>query len=460
MSLRTRLSLLLVVLAAVGLVVAGYVTHRATRTYLVDRVDGQLEDSLKSPQVLFPNNSFGAEGRVARTLPPGTFAELRDSFGNAFESTDRVLQNPPELPDEIEPGKIIELDNPHFRVTAGIVNVRAGPQVGQALMVVAIPMRDVDETLSHLRFVELVVAAIVLAALALLGWLIVRRELRPLEQMAETAGAIAAGDLTQRVEYENETNEVGRLGVALNAMLGQIEAAFAEREASESKLRQFVGDASHELRTPLTSIRGYAELFRRGAADRPEDLDKAMRRIEEEAVRMGVLVDDLLLLARLDQGRPLQRDTVDLAQLATDAVDDARAATPARDITYVANGAVTVTGDEARLRQVLANLLSNACAHAGPDAHVACTVHTDNGDAVIEVRDDGPGMSADDAAHVFERFWRADKARTRSSGGAGLGLSIVAAIAEAHGGKAEVETAPGQGAVFRVRVPAATPTTL
>jgi two-component system OmpR family sensor kinase len=320
-------------------------------------------------------------------------------------------------------------------------------------MVVAIPMKDVDDTLHHLVVIELIVAAIVLAALAGTGWWLVHLGLRPLERMADTAGAIAAGDLSQRVDAD-ETTEVGKFGIALNAMLVQIEAAFAEREASESRLRQFVGDASHELRTPLTSIRGYAELFRRGANQRPDDLAKTMRRIEEEAIRMGVLVDDLLLLARLDQGRPLEHETVNLDRIAADAVDDARASAPERDIEYSRNGAVTVSGDEVRLRQVFGNLLANACAHTPPETHIVCAVRNEGTDAVIEVRDDGPGMTPEDAAHVFERFWRADPSRTRASGGAGLGLSIVAAIAQAHGGRAEIETAPGAGAVFRVRIPA------
>ena len=195
-------------------------------------------------------------------------------------------------------------------------------------LVVAIPLRDVDDTLHHLLLIEMLVAAGVLLALALLAWWVVRLGLRPLERMGETAGAIAAGDLSRRVEPADERTEVGRLGLALNSMLGQIEVAFAERTASEARLRRFVADASHELRTPLTSIRGYAELFRRGANTRPDDLAKTMRRIEEAAARMGVLVDDLLLLARLDQGRPLEREQVDLTRLVGAAVDDLRAARP------------------------------------------------------------------------------------------------------------------------------------
>jgi two-component system OmpR family sensor kinase len=293
----------------------------------------------------------------------------------------------------------------------------------------------------------------VLLALALLTWWVVNLGLRPIHEMEETAGKIAAGDLSQRVDIVDENTEVGRLGIALNKMLEQIETAFDERAASEDRLRRFVADASHELRTPLTSIRGYAELFRRGAADRPEDLAKAMRRIEEEANRMGVLVDDLLLLARLDQKRPLEVQPVDLTRITRDAVDDTRAVAPARVIDYTPNGAVVVPGDEVRLRQVLANLMQNTLRHTPADTPVHVRVATTDDNAIIEVRDEGPGMTEEESARVFERFWRGDPSRTRASGGAGLGLAIVAAIADAHGGHAEVEAAPGAGATFRVFLP-------
>jgi two-component system OmpR family sensor kinase len=255
------------------------------------------------------------------------------------------------------------------------------------------------------------------------------------------------------VEPADDRTEVGQLGLSLNSMLGQIEAAFSAQQESESRLRRFVADASHELRTPLTSIRGYAELFRRGAADRPEDLAKAMRRIEQEAARMGVLVDDLLLLTRLDQGRPLEREPVDLARVAADAVDDARAVDPDREITLDTPERPTVTGDDVRLRQVMGNLLTNARQHTPPGTPVHVRVATEDGSAIVEVADEGPGLTPDQAVRVFERFYRADESRTRERGGTGLGLAIVAAITEAHGGKAAVETAPGAGARFRVELP-------
>jgi two-component system OmpR family sensor kinase len=290
----------------------------------------------------------------------------------------------------------------------------------------------------------------------------VRLGLRPLEGIGETAGAIAAGDLTRRVTPAEERTEVGRLGLSLNAMLAQIEAAFEERRASEARLRRFVADASHELRTPLTSIRGYAELFRRGAGARPEDLAKSMARIEAEASRMGVLVDDLLLLARLDQGRPLERDPVDLGAIATEAVEAFRAIDPGRHIDVVVEGDVSLTGDGGRLRQVIDNLLDNVRAHtpAAAPAHVRVAGHEHEVD--LSVIDEGPGLSREASARLFERFYRGDPARSRQTGGAGLGLSIVAAIVEAHGGTVRAtaaDAAPGHdgGVTFEVRLPRVSP---
>ena len=318
-------------------------------------------------------------------------------------------------------------------------------------------MNSVVQTLHRLVLIELITTAAVLAGVGGLALVVVRAGLRPLEDIGETAGAIAEGDLSRRVERAEPRTEVGRLGLSLNAMLAQIQTAFEARQASEDRLRRFVADASHELRTPLTSIRGYAEMFRRGVADRPADLATSMRRIEEESARMGVLVDDLLLLARLDQGRPLEREPVDLAQVAADAVQDARAVEPERPIELHGPDVAVVLGDELRLRQVAANLLANARQHTPPSTPVRVDVRQENGSVVLEVADDGPGLFPEEAAKVFERFYRADPSRNRNQGGTGLGLSIVAAVAQAHGGRAKVESEPGHGARFRVELPAAVP---
>jgi two-component system OmpR family sensor kinase len=319
----------------------------------------------------------------------------------------------------------------------------------------ATPTADVQATLGRLRQVEAAVGLLVLLGVALLARRSVRRGMRPLEEIGETARAIGAGELDRRVEPADPRTEVGRLGLALNAMLQQLDSAFRRRQASEERLRRFVADASHELRTPLTSIRGYAELFRRGAGERPQDLAVAMRRIESTAERMGVLVDELLLLARLDQGRPLRRDPVDLARLAAELVADARVVEPERPIQLRADGPVLVLGDEDRLRQAGANLLANVRAHTPPAAPAEVRVLAAGRLAVLEVADHGPGFTAEQAGRVFERFYRADPSRSPGRGGAGLGLSIVAAIAAAHGGRAGAASTPGRGATFRVELPLA-----
>jgi len=282
----------------------------------------------------------------------------------------------------------------------------------------------------------------------------VRVGLRPLDKMGETADAIAAGDLSRRVTPATSKTEVGRLGLALNAMLAQIEKAFAERQASENRLRRFLADASHELRTPLASIRGYAELFRIGAVRDPADTEKAMSRIEGEAARMGTMVEDLLTLARLDQLPEIARNPVDLTRLANDAADDARAAAPDRRIEVASDGEVTALGDASKLRQVIGNLMRNALVHTPAGTPIDLRVTAEDGSAVLEVRDHGNGLPADDREALFERFWRADPGRGRGPAGAGLGLSIVAAIVDAHGGEVSAQNAPDGGAVFTVRLPA------
>ena len=286
----------------------------------------------------------------------------------------------------------------------------------------------------------------VLLAIALLGLWIVKLGLRPLDAIGRTADEITAGDLSHRVGRAESRTEVGRLGLAINTMLDRI-------EASDRRLRRFVADASHELRTPLAAVSAYAELFGRGADKRPDDLARAMRGITRESDRMKELVEDLLLLARLDEGQPLEHEPVELGELAAEAVDTARALDPTRPLDLQVQPA-TVLGDRARLRRVLDNLLGNVRSHTPPDTPAHVRVTTLNGSAVVEVSDEGPGLGEEDMARVFERFYRADTSRTRASGGVGLGLSIVAAIADAHHGKVSVAPGPEGGATFRDRAAA------
>jgi two-component system OmpR family sensor kinase len=321
----------------------------------------------------------------------------------------------------------------------------------------ALSLRGAAETLGQLLRIEVVAALLVLAGVAFAAFIIVRLGLRPLTRIEHTAGAIAEGELGRRVSPVDSRTEVGRLGLALNAMLDRIETAFLARETSEARLRRFVADASHELRTPLAGIRGYAELYRRGARERPSDLERVMRGIETEAERMGRLVDELLFLARLDNGQQLVQEPVELTQLALEAVDRARVVEPARQVSLKAERPVWVIGDEGRLRQALDNLLSNVRVHTPTPAQVRVTVHAQGGMAVLEVADAGPGMSAEQREHAFERFYRGEASRSRDRGGSGLGLSIVSAIVAAHGGQTSIESTDGGGTRVRLELPTAAP---
>jgi len=326
---------------------------------------------------------------------------------------------------------------------------------GGDVVVLAIPLTPVQGTLSQLLLLELLIGAAGVIGTALLAFLIIELGLRPLRRMGATADQIAAGDLSRRVDPATPKTEIGRLGLALNAMLSQIEAAFGQSKASEQRLRRFIADASHELRTPLTSIRGYSEMLRRGAAESPADADLARRRIEEESVRMSTLVDDMLLIARLDQGRPLETKAVNLQAIARDAVDDARAVAPQRDITLNAAEPIVVTGDDTRLRQVVGNLMRNALVHTPPSTAIEVAVTTEDSVARMSVSDHGPGLRSDQLERIFEPFYRADPSRSRDSGGAGLGLSIVNAVVVAHGGHVTVKETSGGGATFEVELPLA-----
>jgi two-component system OmpR family sensor kinase len=320
------------------------------------------------------------------------------------------------------------------------------------LTLVAIPLREVDQTLSRLLLVEILVIVGVLAALGVTAFFVVRLGLRPLDRMEITAGEIAAGELSRRVSPATSRTEIGRLGLALNAMLERLEQAFAQRKASEERLRQFLADASHELRTPLASIRGYAELFRMGATRDEDDTRMAMRRIEDESKRMGVLVEDLLTLARLDEAPALSRQPVDLASLARDAVEDAHATAPQRAISLSAPDPAVISGDSHQLRQVLANLMRNALVHTPAETPIEVSVWQDDASVTLSVRDHGPGLPPGAPARLFDRFWRAEGGRERGKAGAGLGLAIVGGVVAAHGGQISALNAPGGGALFTVRL--------
>jgi two-component system, OmpR family, sensor kinase len=445
LSLRTRLLVGVIVLAGVGLVAADVATYSALRSYLL----GQVDNTLTQVQ-------FSASAQV-----PGDCAQVRQLGGGsspirclpAFQGSEQPPA--PKLPAHVSLPTKANTPNgdrvSYFTVSAvsgsGHYRVRASEEAENPgyLLLIAQPLDSVDSTLHRLFLIEVLVTAAVLAALAALALWIIRMSLRPLARIEQTAEAITAGDLSRRVEYADPQTEVGRVGSALNTMLDRI-------EASDRRLRRFIADASHELRTPLAAVRAYAELFERGAAARPSDLERSMSGITRESERMSLLVEDLLLLARIDEGRPLERKPVDLAAVVGEAVDAARVVEPDRPI-EVSIEPATVTGDEARLHQVLDNLLANARTHTPAGTPVSIELRRVDGDAELSVADHGPGLTEEQAARVFERFYRTDSSRARASGGAGLGLSIVAAVAEVHGGTAEARPTPGGGATFVITLP-------
>jgi two-component system OmpR family sensor kinase len=458
-SLRARL---LVGMAVVGvvLVVAAVVITRTTESYLVQRVDAQLAAA---------RGGFDRGGGPPGGAPDDHAGGYLNSVYLGYVNGDKITTLArPAFEDANAPVPAITVDDvydSHGQPVTEPFTVGTDPPSDTRYRVMAFPgdrgytfvaalsLADVDASVSRLKWVEVLVTGLVLGILALVTWWVIRLGVRPVKQMTATATAIAGGDLSHRVPTGHEGTEAGELGDALNTMLTRIEEAFDERSASEARLRQFIADASHELRTPVATIRGYAELYRRGGLEEREELRQAMRRTEAETVRMGTLIDDLLLLARLDQGRPLDRAPVDLGVLAVDAAADARVRAPERRVTASVSEGVVVAGDEHRLRQVVANLVSNALVHTPPDAAIEARVRSDNGRAVLEVHDDGPGMSPDVASHAFERFYRADRSRSRQYGGSGLGLSIVQAIIDAHGGTVTLDTSLGHGTTVRVDLP-------
>ena len=459
MSLRGRLLLAVGAVALIALLTADVATYAALKNFLYDRVDQSLDATQPGLQRGFGGGPGPHDGDVAR-FAPGTFVELRDIDGTVeFQTPARVRggqEFTPAIPQQVSltssSPKYFTVDatesgGPQFRVRASTVS-------SGSTLLVAIPLDDTVATLNRLLTVEIAVTVAALVAAGAMGWWLVRVGLHPLREVEATAEAIAEGDLSRRVPGEDDKTEVGRLAHTFNAMVERIEQAFAARDATEARLRRFVADASHELRTPVAAVSAYAELFERGANERPADLDRVMTGIRAETARMGDLVEDLLFLARLDEGRPLERAPVELVTIAAQAIDASRAVGPEWDMRLEAAQPVEVIGDATRLRQVVDNLLGNVRAHTPPGTATEVSIRTEGGDAVIEVADNGPGLAPDQAARVFERFYRVDASRSRDHGGAGLGLSIVAAIVGVHGGRVDVTSdITHPGAVFTVRLP-------
>ncbi|MGQ0841216.1 sensor histidine kinase [Actinokineospora sp.] len=473
-SLRARLIAEQLVLLAVVCLIIGVVTVVALRAFLVDRLDTQLAEASgrASEFVGRPEPGRGPRGRPPIDAPgqgPGTLNALvyQGTVTDAKVQTNTARRE--DIPAGLHPvltrlpadGQTHDGDLGEYGPYR-LVAVRGGP--GETVIVTGLPLAAVRSTLWTVGGVLAGVSLLGLTIAGVFGTLIVRRTLRPLDRMAATArrvaeqpldrGEVALSERVAQADTDPRT-EVGQVGSALNRMLGHIGAAFAARHASETRVRQFVADASHELRTPLAAIRGYAELAGRRGGEVPPEVAHAISRVESEARRMTTLVEDLLLLARLDSGRPLRYETVDLSRVVLDAVGDARVAGPDHQWRLdLPAERVLAVGDQARLHQVLANLLANGRTHTAPGTTVTTGLAVDDGHAVLTVTDDGPGIPDELAAEVFERFARGDSSRSRAAGSTGLGLAIVAAVVQAHHGSVEVASRPG-ATRFTVRIPAA-----
>lgn len=464
--LRLRLLVALVALCATGLATFAVAGVLLLERSLLSRVDSQLTDVAAT---------FGK--RPPPVAPPEG-VQLPTQFQIAFYDSDGTLRrmpaNPPDGPNMSAEELATAPDQPF--TAAG----RTGQQdwrvlveglPGGARLVVSMSLESSQTTVHQLLVIELAAGALVLALLGAVAWAVVRLGLRPLTRMERTAEAITGGDVGRRVDDADPRTETGRLGLALNTMLERLAHALREREQSEQRLRLFVADASHELRTPLTSIRGFAELYHHGRAARDPVVERLLGRIEGEAERMGVLVEDMLLLARLDREPALEPSTVDLRVLAGDVLQAAQARDRERPIQLsISDCPVFVFGDEHRLHQVIANLVGNAMTHTAAGTRVRITVAPRSADApavnhagatlaaggaaaLVEVHDEGQGIDPAHLPHVFDRFYRADASRSRAYGGNGLGLAIAAALVQAHAGRIEVLSVPGQGTTFRVLLP-------
>jgi two-component system, OmpR family, sensor kinase len=479
LTLRGRLLAALLVFSAVGLLLFGGASVLLLRHYLLSRIDQQLMH-FSVRRVFDTPPRVPSDVRITVFRPDGTTAlELGQQPGQSGGPTLPTWDRSSELARSSTPFTVPDLAG------SSAWRARAVQLPDGRIVLIAVQLASVNATLGRLQIIECIVGGIILAMIGVVATVVVALGLRPLTRIERTAEAIAGGDLERRVPDSDPRTETGRLGAALNVMLGRLAAAISERERSEQRLRQFVADASHELRTPLTSIRGFAELYRRGGARTAAEIELLTGRIEAEATRMGVLVEDLLLLARLDQERALDITDVDLLVLAADAVHDAQARDPGRPVTLApGSDAVHVLGDEDKLRQVVSNLVTNALTHTPAGTPVQLTVRAHDASVpdlppvaqagelseqqpaplgVLEVHDDGPGIPVEAATQIFNRFYSfvpsahvdADQLRNGNRGGSGLGLAITAAILEAHNGRIELHTAPRQGTTFRVLLPLA-----
>jgi signal transduction histidine kinase len=493
LSLRSRLLLCVGAITLIALIAADFTVYASLNSYLYSQVDQTLkishipveaaangkQDNGQQDNGQNDNSQNGSSSNstpgdsdfcaIGRESAPGMFIEVigvnhkavQADVCPAFEPGE--TSSSPLLPATITGYKVtsVDPDEPvtYFTVGSKVAGgpdfrVRASKLENGGVLIVADPIDGVANTLNRLLLLELSVTGVALVGAILLGLWLVRIGLRPLREVVKTADSISGGDLMHRVPGANDRTEVGHVALALNVMLERIESSFTELQSSENRLRRFVSDASHELRTPIAAVSAYAQLFRRGANVHTEDLPRVMEGIERETSRMARLVEDLLLLARFDEHQQVDFEPIELVGLVAEAVETARMVGPEWPLTLVASGAVEVMGDWSSLRQVVDNLLGNVRAHTPPGTAASVRVGTVDGEALIEVSDEGPGIDEEQAATLFERFVRADPSRSRQTGGAGLGLAIVSAILRAHGGRAVAQSRTNGGAIFRVYLPA------
>ena len=467
-SLRNRLTVGVLVLSAIGFIGAGVGAQALLKNYLINQVDDQLlsvvngtADRLDQAGIARDDDDDDDRGpQAARAttplnrVPTSISVTVLDPFGNLVGGIGGDL-NSNQVTEYVKgllPGQVAAFGSKPFTIEAPGADFRVATTVlpsSLGSVIVAQSLSDFDKTTRQIGIVFLIIGGLVLLFIAFASRQVIKLSMKPLEKIEATAEKIAAGDLSARLENFEPDTEVGRLSTSLNQMLSRIEESFVARTESESKLRRFVADASHELRTPLTSIRGFAELHRQGAVAEGEKTQELISRIEKESIRMGSLVEDLLMLARMDQSREIVMADVDLSTLIKEAVSSAQAAGPEHPITSDIAHDVHTQGDSDKIYQVVTNLLANARAHtpAGTAIHVA-TYSADDG-TFVTVADKGPGLTAEDQQHIFERFFRVDTSRQRSSSdGSGLGLSIVDEVMKAHGGSVSVSSEPGNGATF------------
>ena len=474
-SLRNRLILATLGLAAIAIAASDFAASNSLRTFLINQADSQLNEVVQTSMLRLDRagiDSANQDGdgdengfrplRPFGAVPTTTAVTLLDISGNVIGRIGGEFANSIDLNEfkKLTPEKVDSLNELPFTISGddGETDIRAIARSlpsGEGTVVISVALDSVEKTVAGLRGIFILISFIVLISIAIVARSLIKLTLKPLNQIEKTAAAIAEGDLSARLPEVNSRTEVGRLTGSLNTMLSRIEESFTIRTESENKLRRFVADASHELRTPLTAIRGFAELHRQGAVVGEEKTKELVSRIEKESIRMSSLVEDLLLLARLDQSRELTFDPVDINHLVKEAVASAQAAGPGYEITVSStNDEVFVLGDSMRIHQAIANLLANARTHTPVGTKIAVNISQGDLETKISISDNGPGLSEEDQKRVFERFFRADPSRVRVGGeGSGLGLAIVDAVMKAHGGRVEVNSKIGAGATFTIVFP-------